>query len=347
MHRVLITGASGFIGSCLTRRLRGLRIEVHAVSRAPRTSLHGEIWHECDLRDEEATASVMRAVRPQVVFHLAGEVTGTRDVTMVPETLGGNLFTAVNLLTAATRTPARMVFAGSIEEPRGSAAPHSPYSAAKHAATGYAMLFHHLWNVPVTVLRIAMVYGPGQEDLSKLVPYVTTELLQGRAPRVGSGTRLVDWVFVDDVVDALVAAALSDTAAGRVLDVGSGIGTSIRTTVDMLHRLAGTSVAPVYGAIADRAGDRAHIADVQPAEEALGWRAVTPLADGLARTARWYADRLAAHDLAPTVPVPTVAVAAPPVDLPSVDMTAVAASRICGAQAAFHGPLDKPEQQPR
>lgn len=336
MQRVLITGASGFIGNHMTRRLRDLRIEVHAVSRAPRAPLHGEIWHQCDLRDEEATSSLMRAVRPQVVFHLAGEVTGTREVAMVPETLRGNLLTAVNLLVSATRTPAKLVFAGSVEEPRtGSAAPHSPYSAAKHAATGYAMLFHHLWNVPVTVLRIAMVYGPGQEDLSKLVPYVATELLRGRSPQVGSGTRLVDWVFVDDVVDALVAAALSDAADGRALDVGSGSGTSIRATVDLLHRLAGTAVAPIYGAIADRARDRAHIADVRPAEETLGWRAATPLAEGLARTLRWYADRLTPHNLTPAVSASTV------------PASTVPASTVCGAQPAFHGPFDEPEQQPR
>ncbi|MGP3936037.1 NAD-dependent epimerase/dehydratase family protein [Nonomuraea sp. KM88] len=323
MHRVLITGASGFIGAHVTRRLRGLSVEVHAVSRGPRASLHGEIWHQCDLREEEATAALMRAIRPQVVFHLAGEVSGRREVAMVSETLGGNLLTAVNLLAAATRTPARLVFAGSVEEPHaGSVAPHSPYSAAKAAATGYAMLFHHLWNIPVTVLRIAMVYGPGQEDLSKLVPYVATELLQGRSPQVGSGTRLVDWVFVDDVVDALVAAALSGAADGQALDVGSGTGTSIRATVDLLHRLAGTSVAPVYGAIADRARDRAHLADVRPAEEVLGWRAATPLAEGLARTLRWYAGRL----------VPQAALHAPAFHRP---------------QPAFHGPLDEPEQQPR
>jgi UDP-glucose 4-epimerase len=289
--RVLVTGAAGFIGAHLTRRLEQLGAEVHAVSREDRTRSGAEIWHRCDLRDAQATADLVGAVRPDLICHLASEVTGIRDVGMVRAMLDGNLVAAVNLMTAATDTGTRLVLAGSVEEPRSdTTAPHSPYSVAKAAASAYARLFHRLWGVDVRVLRIAMVYGPGQRDTAKLVPYAVTELLSGRTPRLGSGTRLIDWVYVTDVVDAFVAAAESERAAGGLFDVGCGSGVSIKETIDLLCRLSGTAITPEYGALPDRQLDRAHIADLSPTGATLGWEPTTPLEEGLKHTLAWYTE---------------------------------------------------------
>ncbi len=295
-RRTVVTGATGFIGAHLVRRLESLGAEVHAVSRTRRAS-GGAIWHALDLRDGAATGDLIRATRPDVVFHLASEVTGTRDVHAVRPTLEANLSSVINLLTAVMdaadgAAAARVVLAGSIEEPRpekGEITSSSPYAVAKWAATGYARLFHQLWRVPVTVLRVAMVYGPGDPNTRRLVPYVTRSLLEGRPPEISSGTRLVDWVYVDDVVDAFIAAAETEAAAGGVFDIGTGTGTSIRQVVERLVEIADVPVAPRYGALADRPLDAARIADVAPAAETLGWHPAVGLEEGLRRTFTWYA----------------------------------------------------------
>lgn len=289
----LVTGATGFIGAHLAGRLHAHGARVHATSRHHRPAAQGGTrWHRTDLRDPDATAALVAAVEPDVVFHLASEVTGTRDVGQLLPIMRGNLTSAVNLLTAVATmpTPARTVLAGSIEEPRPhdeDQTPSSPYAAAKWAATGYARTFHRLYGVPATVLRVAMVYGPAQPDTRKLVPYATLALLDGQPPRVSSGTRLIDWVYVDDVVDAFLAAAEAPDA-GHVVDIGSGTALSIRDTVGLLVKVADAGVEAEFGAVADRPLDSARIADPGPAAELLGWRATTPLDEGLRRTVEWY-----------------------------------------------------------
>lgn len=291
-----MTGATGFIGAHLVYRLSTLGANVHAVSRRPRPGgavLDGDgpLWHVADLADADATAELIRSVAPDVVFHLASAVTGARDVTLVRPVLDANLTAVVNLLTAVAQNPrnAKVILAGSVEEPRtAEAVPPSPYAAAKLAATGYARMFHQLWDVAATVLRVAMVYGPAQPDTAKLVPYAARSLLRGRDPELSSGTRLVDWVYVDDVVDAFVTAAETDKSAGRVLDIGSGTQVSIRDTVELLARIVGGPGRPRFGAISDRPMDHAQVADPGPAAEILGWRPKTGLEDGLRRTVAWY-----------------------------------------------------------
>jgi nucleoside-diphosphate-sugar epimerase len=287
--RVLVTGATGFIGSHLARRLGSLGAEVHAVSRRP-TNTAGWTWHVADLADAAETEKLIATVRPNVVFHLASAVTGAREVELVAPTMAGNLISVVNLLTAAANQPGtRLVLAGSVEEPRAAdPTPSSPYAVAKWAATGYARMFHGLWGVPVSVLRVAMVYGPAQPDIRKLVPYVTLALLNGEEPQLSSGTRPVDWIYVDDVVDAFVMAAETERAAGQVLDIGSGTQVSIRDTVELLAKLVGGSARPRFGAIADRALDTPQVSDPTLAGEVLGWRPTTTLTEGLRQTIAFY-----------------------------------------------------------
>ncbi|MEU4572356.1 MULTISPECIES: NAD-dependent epimerase/dehydratase family protein [Nonomuraea] len=288
--RVLVTGATGFIGAHLVRRLDGLGARVHTVSRRPQD---GPRAHRADLSDAAATAALVAEVAPEVVFHLASEVTGVRDPAVVAPTLAGNLTAAVNLMTALTGTPVRsVVLAGSVEEPRDGLPPGSPYAAAKAAATGYARMFHALWQLPVSVLRVAMVYGPGQPDTARLVPYVTLSLLRGEEPRLTSGTRMVTWVYVDDVVDAFVLAGEGGKAAGEVLDIGTAEPVSVRETVELLAGVVGGPARLAFGAVDARPLDRTQRSDIGPAERVLGWRPSTGLEEGLRRTVAWYAEHL-------------------------------------------------------
>ena len=137
-----------------------------------------------------------------------------------------------------------------------------------------------------------MVYGPGQRDGTKLVPYVIGSLLRGEGPRLSSGRREVDWVYVDDVVAAFVAAAEAEKAPGSTLDIGSGELVSIRSLVERIVRLVGGEVRPVFGALPDRPDERPRIADVAPSRETIGWEPSTPLELGLARTVEWFRARV-------------------------------------------------------
>jgi UDP-glucose 4-epimerase len=289
-RRALVTGAAGFIGSALCKRLLAAGTEVHGVSRAPRPPVDGLRWWTADLSNDGAALGIVREVRPDVVFHLASHVSGDRRLGAVIPTMRDNLVTSVNLLTAAAESGGpRVVLAGSMEEPdRDDPAPSSPYAASKTATSAYARLFDQLYGLPVVNLRVFMVYGPGQQDGTKLVPYVISSLLRGEAPKLSSGRREVDWVYVDDVVAAFVAAADAEKAPGSTLDVGSGELVSIRSLVEQIVPLVGCDARPVFGALPDRPGERPRLADVAPSREAIGWEPSTPLDVGLARTVDWF-----------------------------------------------------------
>lgn len=290
--KTLVTGASGFIGSHLCRALSGRGAEVHAVSRFPQPSAESQArWWQADVSDTDAVADLMSTVRPDCVFHLASHVSGARDPSAVLPAFKNNLQTTVNLLTAAANTACqRIVLAGSLEEPDeddADAVPCSPYAAAKWASSAYARMFHELYGTPVVVARLFMVYGPGQKDLRKLIPYVILSLLRGEAPRLTSGTRPVDWVYVDDVVEGLLR-ALAPGAIGTSFDVGSGELVTVRDVVERLAGLTGAEVRPVFGDVVDRPMERIRRADLDGTYAKVGWAPTVTLDDGLRRTLEWY-----------------------------------------------------------
>jgi nucleoside-diphosphate-sugar epimerase len=196
----------------------------------------------------------------------------------------------VNVLVAAVESGCeRVVLTGSLEEPdAGEPVPTSPYAAAKLGATAYGHMVHAVYGLPVVTARLFMVYGPGQQDRTKLVPYVVTSLLRGDSPRLSSGVRPVDWLFVDDAVDGLLAAARTPESAGREDDIGTGELVTVREVVEGIAAAVGTQVEPEFGAVQDRRLERVRAADVESTESLIGWRAKTPLADGLRATVEWY-----------------------------------------------------------
>ncbi len=301
-QKILITGAHGFIGSHLSRRLHRDGAEVHALSRTTQASDGtGLYWWQVDLAETEAVRELVRTIKPEIIFHLASHNVGARDLDLVLPTFRSNLMSTVNLFTAISEIGCRrVVLAGSMEEPEPGdtqAIPGSPYAAAKWASSAYARMFHALYQLPVVLLRIFMVYGPAEWHLRKIVPYVILSLLRGEVPHLSSGERQVDWVYVEDVVEGLLAAARAPGVEGRTIDVGSGELVSIRTLVEHLVRLINPQLQPLFGALLDRPLEQMRVANTAPAAALMGWEAATSLEEGLKRTVDWYEERLRANAL--------------------------------------------------
>ena len=299
---MLVTGASGFIGSHVCRRLREEGADIHGVSRAVRTS-PGVRWWQVDLTDADGVARLVTRIRPDTIYHLAGYPSGSRSLDAVLPSLKDNLVAAVNVLTAAARSECGLVLlAGSLEEPEpvaGEPVPTSPYAAAKHAAGSFGRMFVALNDLPVINLRVFMVYGPGQADETKLVPYVITSLLRGEPPKLSSGRRPVDWVYVKDVADAFLTASLRPDLAGETIDVGSGRLVTVRSIVELIADTMGTAVAPEFGALPDRPLETVRAADVEQTRDRLGWQLRTSLAEGLFATVAWFKAELARESSSP------------------------------------------------
>jgi nucleoside-diphosphate-sugar epimerase len=133
-----------------------------------------------------------------------------------------------------------------------------------------------------------MVYGPNQRETYKLIPYVALSLLKGEAPKISSGAREVDWIYVDDVAAGFVAAATAPGVEGRTLDLGTGRSATVRQVVDELTNIIRPSAPPVFGSVADRPMEQVRVANVEEAHRRLGWRAEIELSEGLRRTVNWY-----------------------------------------------------------
>ena len=297
-ENVLVTGASGFIGSHLCAELKEMGAIVHGISRKRRSSGdEGIRWWHGDLADSVALQKMVQAIKPGYVFHLASHVVGARKLELVLPTFSGNLQSAVNLLAALTACGCRkIVMVGSQEEPDRQdveGIPSSPYAAAKWSASAYARMFHALYGTPVSIARVFMVYGPGQQDLSKLIPYVTIQLLKGEVPDLSSGTRPIDWIYVADVVSGLLSMAASEDTNGQTIEIGSGVLVSIKDIVMQLIAVVGNKVKPSFGSVADRPMEQIRKADAQKTYDQIGWKPETSLKEGLNKTVNWYRDLLA------------------------------------------------------
>lgn len=296
-QKILVTGASGFIGTRLCQYLCEAGAEVHAVSRVVQAPATNRLcWWPGDLADITVVRHLLDAVKPDVIFHLAGLAAGSRALDLVLPTFRSHVVSTVNLLTVvADRGCRRLVFPASLEEPDpnvGDIFPSSPYAAAKWASTGYVRMFHALYHVPAVIVRVFMTYGPGPQNPQKLLPYVIRSLLQGRAPELASGKRAVDWIYIDDVVEGLLVAAEAPHLEGRTVDLGSGLLTSIESVVHLLTELIGAHVHPVFGALPDRPLEQVRVADAAAAWAQLGWKATTPLEEGLKKMVTWYRQQL-------------------------------------------------------
>jgi nucleoside-diphosphate-sugar epimerase len=238
----------------------------------------------CDLTDLPQVLALFEKIRPDYVFHLSSLADGRLDRTLVVPTLQNETVASVNVLSAVSEfATERLLMPASLEEPVAGQVPSSPYAAAKAASHLYARTFYRLYRTPVVMARIFMAYGPGQPAW-KLIPATVARLLRGEAPVVESPERRVDWIYIADVVDGLIATMASPRTAGHLVDIGSGRLTAIREVVERLRALISPTTIPVYGGGPARGNEQVPEADLVATERLTGWSPQGGLETGLERT---------------------------------------------------------------
>jgi nucleoside-diphosphate-sugar epimerase len=306
---VLVTGAGGFLGSHAVQALLAAGANVHGFVR---TSSSLDRLAACNDRveihrgDVEDYASVLRcfcAASPEVVFHLAGDITARRSEggwAAIERSIGINLVGTLNVIRAAedSAAPVRaMVRAGGLEEygtcatpftERDREQPVSAYSASQVSATHFCQALQRQVEFAMVTVRPALVYGPGQA-LDFFIPQLIESCLAGVDFDMTEGTQKRDLVYIDDVVAGLLLAASHPGLRGAIINLGTGEEHALSVVADQIVRLTGASIQVRRGARRIGPSDMEHlVASTEYAAATLGWRSQTSLADGLQLTVAWH-----------------------------------------------------------
>ncbi|GAA2602002.1 NAD-dependent epimerase/dehydratase family protein [Actinomadura fulvescens] len=297
---VLVTGAAGFIGSHLVDRLLADGHEVVGLddlSTGGNTRADFELWR-LDVADP-ALAERVAALRPEVVFHLAAQVSVRLSVADPLRDARTNVVGTANVFEAARAAGSRkVVFTSSCAvygvpdvlpvPPDAQLRPASPYAASKVSGEIYARTYKALHGLDYTTLTLANVYGPRQtpEGEAGVISIFTDALLTGRPTQVfGDGKQTRDYVYVGDVVDAFVRSA-GERGGGERFNVGTGVQTTDRELHTLVAEAAGAPDEPAFAP--PRLGDLpAMSVDPRPTRAVLGWTPAVGLREGLAATVAW------------------------------------------------------------
>jgi UDP-glucose 4-epimerase len=297
--RFLITGGAGFLGAALAKRLVSESHEVRVIddlSSGDRARLPAEThFARGDINNIPKLWSMLQDV--DCVYHLAARVSVAQSILYPRDYNLVNVGGTVSLMEAMRDAGIRRVVLASsgaiygwqprqpVQEsdvPR----PDSPYSVSKWSAEQYVHTIGELWGIETVALRIFNAYGPGQHlpvSHAPVVPRFMQAILSGGSVVVfGDGRHSRDFVYVSDVVDALVKAATAEKVNRKVLNIGSGLETSVEELTVVMEQISGRRANLVYNR--EKSGGVARlVADVSQAQELLGFEPRVSLTDGLER----------------------------------------------------------------
>lgn len=306
--RALVTGGAGFVGSHLVDRLVDDGWKVLAVddlskgkvARLADARRRGDVtFHQMDIRTPEMMELGER-FRAEVVFHLAAQASVSASMKDPIHDADVNVVGTLRVLEAARRGSARnlvftstggAVYGAKVQLPAKESYPMRPdsaYGISKKVVEDYFRLYHDLYELDYTIIGPANIYGPRQDPFGEagVVAIFSRAMLDGVSPTIfGTGEDTRDYVYVEDVVDALMRAAA--TGGGMFVNVGTGVETSVNHLYKTIAAHADFDGEPVYGG--PRPGDVPRsVLDNTRAREQLGWEPYTPLDDGIRRTVEWF-----------------------------------------------------------
>jgi len=283
--RLLVTGATGFIGRRLIPAALATGHEAMLLLReqhrdgqalpAPLASLPAVY---ADLRDREGTRRAVEAAAPEAVLHLAAAGV-TAPFLPADEAVAHNVLGTIHLLEASAHMATRIVVARTPGEREAL----NVYAASKAAAWQFCRMAVRTRGLPIVGAMIFQAYGPGQAA-HNLIPAAMAAARAGANFKMTPGNQVRDWIYVDDVVEGLLAALCRPLPAGTTVELGTGVGTSVAAVVERIYTLCGSGGRPLLGALPPRPGEsNRQIADADGTRASLGWQATTGLDEGLMR----------------------------------------------------------------
>lgn len=305
-RRVLVTGAGGFIGHHLVRRLAGEGAKVRAFvhyNSENRWGLLEEVPEPFEVfpGDLADPMRVREAVEGcEVVFHLGAQIAIPYSYRARRIFIDANVVGTMNVLEAAKDFRCKRVVATSTSEVYGTAQftpmheghpihPQSPYAASKVASDALALSYHLSFGMPVVTLRPFNVYGPGQSARS-VIPAVIVQALDGDEVRLGLTESVRDFTYVDDTVDAFARAGHAAGVEGQTLNVGTGRGRTVGEIVAAVGKIVGRKlrVKTSKERLRPRASEVTKlVSDASRARKLLGWAPKMRFEVGLLRTVDW------------------------------------------------------------
>lgn len=304
MTRSIITGATGFVGANLARRLLVEGHEVHLLVRPSRASwriadIASEVeLHEVDLADKDSLDRIVHSIRPERIFHLAahGAYASQADEYRMVET---NIVGTINLMNAClkagfesfvnTGTSSEYGFKSSAPSETDSLEPNSSYAVTKASATLFCRHTAQKHRVNLSTLRLYSVYGPYEEP-ARLMPALILRGLRGELPPLVNPEAAHDFVYVDDVCDAyLLAAAQSSDEYGAIYNVGTGKQFTLREVVEVARSLMAIPFEPEWNSMPGRDWDTASwVANNEKIRRELGWRPRHTFEQGFTGMLDWF-----------------------------------------------------------
>ena len=300
-----MTGGAGFIGSHLTDALlsRGDQVwVVDDLSTGRAARLHERaVLREQSIVDAEELVALVHDVKPEVICHLAAQIDVRTSVKCPADDARANVIGTINVLEAARKANARVLFCssgGALYGPDAPIpslesvppAPTSPYGIAKYCAEQYIGLYNRLHRASHAVLRLANVYGPRQCPTGEaaVIPSFCFRAVCGERPIIyGDGKQTRDYVYISDVVDAFLAAV--DCGISGTWNIGTGIEVSVLELATIIGEISGRPFDPEFAP--SRAGELERSAvSAELAERVLGWHPVITLAAGVRAVYRWVED---------------------------------------------------------
>jgi UDP-glucose 4-epimerase len=296
-NTAIVTGGAGFIGSHVVDALLGdgrSVIVIDDLSSGNAKRVPSEATLEViDIVDAAAVDRIIDAAKPSAIFHLGAQSSVTVSVKDSARDCAVNVHGTLNVLEAAKRHRAPLVFTSTGGALYGNEAPIptsedripaplAPYGASKWAGEAYVRTWAASGRIPHAVCRLGNVYGPRQSPHGEagVVSIFTYKLWKGETPLVfGYGRPSRDYVHVFDVVSAMLKASGTE----GVFNVATGIETAVSTLLDILQQTAGTNVEPELAPLREGELERSCM-DPSRAQRELGWQAEITVEDGLPQT---------------------------------------------------------------
>ncbi|UUX91658.1 NAD-dependent epimerase/dehydratase family protein [Methanoplanus endosymbiosus] len=297
--KVLVTGASGFIGRHLLARLYNSGANVNTISRK-RCDFQLEIGQFIlDICDEKAVRDCVLECQPDYIFHLAAYKERSTTVESLYTSIETNLIGSLNLFSAAKDMGLvkSIITLGTAEEyginslpfcENMRESPATSYSFSKLCVSNLSELFWRLYDFPVTIIRPTLAYGPGQ-GIDMFLPALIISLRDNKKFNMTFGNQTRDFVYVEDLVEALLVSSQTSFSKGQIINIGSGKTVKLSEIAYMVEKIMGKIGLVCLGGHPYRNNEvMDYYVDINKAKDLLNWNVKTPLDVGLQKTIAYY-----------------------------------------------------------